>query len=97
VSVCYGGVFATTHSRIAKQPKRVWDTLEKSLTRGSNIEEGHYAKRIWGCLLSKPVSNMIATAIVERNLEVEYKDFTLRGMIVLWWVFINTCNCYLSP
>ncbi len=79
VSICHGGVFA----RIAKQPKRVWDALEKSLTRGDNIVEGHYAERLWGCLLSKPVSNIIATAIVEKNLTVENNDFSLRGMMYL--------------
>jgi hypothetical protein len=83
VSICHGGFFAATQSRIAKQPKRVWDALEKSLTRGDNIEEGHYAERIWGCLFSKPISNETAAAIVERNLTIEYDNFPIRGMMYL--------------
>jgi hypothetical protein len=81
VSICHGGFFAATHARIAKQPKRVWEAMEKSLSRGDNIVEGHFAERIWGCLLSKPISNETAVAIVGKNFNTEYGDFSLRGMI----------------
>jgi hypothetical protein len=81
VSICHGGFFAATHARIAIQPNRVWDAMEKSLSRGDSIEEGHYAERIWGCLLSKPISNETAVAIVDKNLKTEYDNFPIRGMI----------------
>jgi hypothetical protein len=81
VSICHGGFFAATHARIAKQPKRVWEALEKSLSRGDSIVEGHYAERIWGCLLSKPISNETALAIADTNYITEYGNFPIRGMI----------------
>jgi len=67
VSVCYGGVWAATGSQIAEQPKKVWEAIEESLSRGDNIAEGHYAERMWAALLSKPLSNKSATAVWEAN------------------------------
>ena len=55
VQVCYGGVFAASVSNIKRQRQSVWDSLEKNLSRGSNIQEGHYAERSWANLLSTPL------------------------------------------
>jgi hypothetical protein len=33
----------------------IWKAIEKSLSRGNNIQEGHYAERSWGYLLSTPL------------------------------------------
>ena len=65
VSVCFGGTFATTKKQILKKPLWVWEAIERSLSRGSNIVEGHYTERTWGPLLSKPLSNATARRIWE--------------------------------
>jgi len=53
--VCLGGMFSTTYSQI-KQRENVWGKMEMTLSRGDNIEEGHFAERSWAALLSKPLS-----------------------------------------
>jgi len=63
VPVCYGGVFATTKSQINKQPKKSWEAIEKSLSRGNNIHEGHFAERMWAALLSKPLHEESARSL----------------------------------
>lgn len=55
VPVCYGGTFLTTYSQIVLPPSDVWSRLETSLSRGDNIEEGHFAERSWAALLSNPL------------------------------------------
>jgi hypothetical protein len=54
--VCYGGVFATRLLRIFRHPPRLWLEIEKSLSVGDNIEEGHFAERSWAPLLAVPVT-----------------------------------------
>ncbi len=83
VSVCCGAFFAVTNAQIAKQPKIVWKAIEESLSRGDNLVEGHYAERLWACLLSKPLSNETATAIWEKNPSTVFDYWGLRGMIFL--------------
>jgi hypothetical protein len=41
--VCYGGVFAATAANINKRNVTIWENIERSLARGDNIEEGHFA------------------------------------------------------
>lgn len=55
VHVCYGGVFAASVSNIKKTKSSVWNTVENILSRGDNIQEGHYMERSWGMLLSTPL------------------------------------------
>ncbi len=55
VQVCYGGKFAASVENIKKIEPSLWKALENSLTRGDNIQEGHYAERIWAYLLSTPL------------------------------------------
>lgn len=83
VSVCCGAFFAVTNAQIAKQPKTVWKAIEESLSRGDNLVEGHYAERLWSCLLSKPLNNETASAIWEKNPAHEFDYWPLRGMITL--------------
>lgn len=51
--VCYGGVFATKVSNIVKVKMSIWRSAEHALSRGNNIEEGHFMERLWAVLLSK--------------------------------------------
>lgn len=67
VPVCYGGIFMTTKNQIAKKSKAMWKSLEKSLSREDNIEEGHFAERSWSMLLSKPLYPDRRKLLYERN------------------------------
>ena len=54
VPVCYGGSFVAARASIEAVPHAIWVALERSLARGDNIEEGHYAERSWAALLTLP-------------------------------------------
>jgi hypothetical protein len=47
IPVCYGGVFAGKMSNIKRQDPSVWANLERALSRGNNIEEGHFSGTCW--------------------------------------------------
>ena len=51
-SVCYGGVFAVSVNRLREIDQRTWQRLEVSLSRGNNIQEGHFMERTWSALLA---------------------------------------------
>mmetsp|Transcript_29867 Transcript_29867/g.71780 ORF Transcript_29867/g.71780 Transcript_29867/m.71780 type:complete len:412 (+) Transcript_29867:74-1309(+) len=53
--LCYGGNFLFNAKNIRQHPKELWERLEKFLSRGNNIAEGHYAERLWAHLLSPPL------------------------------------------
>ena len=67
--VCYGGIFMTTSEQIKYQTdNHVWDRIEASLTRASNIAEGHFVERLWAALLSKPLTpDQIDTILGQLN------------------------------
>jgi hypothetical protein len=81
VPVCIGGVFAVTSNQINRQPKVAWESIEKSLSRGDNIQEGHFAERIWAALLSKPLDAKSATAIWKRKPQFHCRK---QGASRLW-------------
>ena len=54
--VCYGGVFAARLDRILSKSHRMWLKIEQSLARSDNLEEGHFAERIWAPLLAVPLT-----------------------------------------
>ncbi len=93
VPVCYGGVFAVTASQIARHSKPVWKAIEKSLSRGDNIIEGHYAERIWAPLLSKPFNNETVAAFWDMNLTLRKDPFFYRGLLTpkedRWWYEVH--------
>jgi hypothetical protein len=55
--VCYGGSFAVRIANVRKHPVDFWARLEQSLSRGDNIEEGHFVERTWAALLATPLTN----------------------------------------
>ena len=55
VQVCYGGVFAVTADRLRRVPTHVPHNIMRTLSRGDNIQEGHYAERSWAMLLAQPL------------------------------------------
>ena len=55
VPVCYGGQFAVVKENIERIGRKGFANLRDALRRGDNIEEGHFAERLWAALLtSKP-------------------------------------------
>ena len=51
VPMCYGGMFMVKRSRIEQVPIPILKNITYSLSRGNNIEEGHFAERTWAALL----------------------------------------------
>lgn len=60
--VCYQGNFATTVAQIRNRGS-VWTNIESSLSRGDNIEEGHFAERSWAALLSSYIEDRTIAAL----------------------------------
>ncbi len=50
--VCYEGSFATQKKQFLNQKLKTWRKMERSLSRGNNIIESHYAERMWASILS---------------------------------------------
>jgi len=69
VQVCYGANFAVEASRIKKHKRDFWQRLEQSLSRGDNIEEGHFAERSWAGLLSKPLTDKEQLAVYFKSTQ----------------------------
>ena len=78
ISVCYGGLFASNIARIKKQ-KDAWPIIEKSLSRGDNIEEGHFVERLWAGLLSKPLSPHAIKILEKKTCHCDCRDKELVG------------------
>jgi hypothetical protein len=81
VQVCYGGSFVTTVDAIQKQPLKMWKSLETSLSRADNIEEGHFMERAWAGLLSKPLNQEEVDAIQNYSTNIARKNF-IRGALL---------------
>jgi len=62
--VCYGGTFAATATAVRRTPRSDWIALRDALTRGDNIEEGHFAERLWAVLLSPSPSKSVVSAVL---------------------------------
>lgn len=65
--VCYGGYFGTSRQAIHKKSSKFWHDLEKSLSRGNNIEEGHFMERSWAGILADPVSTQQSLALTKHS------------------------------
>eukprot|EP00966_Prymnesium_polylepis_P201135 4660406-Prymnesium_polylepis.1 len=68
--VCLGGAFAALRSHILRWSLASWRRLSDALARADNLEEGHYAERLWGALLgpalTEPSTDAILCAARER-------------------------------
>ena len=62
--VCFGGAFAATRAQIWARRAETWRRLSDALSRGNNIEEGHYSERLWGLLLAPPLTDDAAAAML---------------------------------
>lgn len=70
--VCYGGNFAIKLSK-AKMLEQDLNAIEFSLLRGDNIEEGHFAERVWAGLFSKPLSYNEQMHLKQANKTIKTK------------------------
>ncbi len=82
VQVCYGGVFAASVRNIKKTDMSIWEAVEKSLSRGNNIQEGHYAERSWGRLLSTPLEPFQIEALKENADGVYLNPSSMHGALL---------------
>jgi hypothetical protein len=87
-NVCYAGSFAATVSQMRKQDGSLWTKLEQSLSRGNNIEEGHYAERAWGSLLSNPILDYQANALRSYSNGIQQRNGGEHGTL---WRCMNEC------
>ena len=56
--------------RIMLAPVDDWNPIVESLSRGDNIEEGHFMERIWASLLSRPMT-------IEEELDILDQDYNI--------------------
>ena len=52
-------------SAVHRMGREPWDKMKQSLTRGDNIEEGHYAERSWLGMLSLPLTGRAEEAVLK--------------------------------
>ncbi len=82
VQVCYGGAFAASVSSIKKRDLAFWKYIEKVLSRGDNIQEGHYVERSWASFISKPLESFQIEAL--RNYTTGLDPGDTRGSLQHW-------------
>ena len=81
VPVCFGGRFMTTlHQIVNNSNVNDWTPMLESLSRGDNIEEGHYMERMWAALLSKPIPLREQHEFLRRKVR-HFKKHTIIGLI----------------
>jgi hypothetical protein len=51
INVCYGGAFLFQKRGVLLQSESAWANLEIGLSRGDNIQEGHFAERSWASII----------------------------------------------
>ncbi|KAG7340740.1 hypothetical protein IV203_024283 [Nitzschia inconspicua] len=79
VPVCYGGVFAASVSNILSQDPSLWQSLTQSLSRGNNIQEGHFAERSWARLLSSSLNHAQIQALSDTADGVYLNEAAMHG------------------
>lgn len=80
--VCYGGIFSASIANIYKRDMKVWKSLTKKLERGDNIQEGHYAERLWATLLSTPLKPYQIKALKNYATGVKENTLSTHGPLV---------------
>ena len=81
VQVCYGGAFAASYSNIERLDASALKMVEKTLSRGNNIQEGHYMERAWGLLLAMPDLKAHQIEFL-RNQSLRLAPFSYTGALV---------------
>ena len=47
-----GGIFMAQKRSLLIQSQSTWSNILKSLSRANNVQEGHYAERLWAAMLT---------------------------------------------
>jgi hypothetical protein len=81
VPVCFGGSFITSHRTIEQSPVKNWTAIVHALSRGDNIEEGHYMERLWAQLLTPPMSKDERRQLLDKTSRF-FPDGAFAGMLV---------------
>ena len=79
--VCYGGNFATTRKSIQRHPTSLWKNIRQSLTRGNNLEEGHFVERSWGGLLANPIKRYQMKALITYSAGITMSTASINGAL----------------
>ena len=80
--VCFGGQFLTSVHRLQLAPVYDWDPILQSLSRGDNIEEGHFMERLWAGLLSPPLPPAEQQRLHSQRVRV-FTQQAYTGLLVL--------------
>ena len=63
-------------------PRALWASLTAALSRADNLEEGHFAERLWAALLSAPLPGSAATQLRRAaDCEIARDRFGLKGTL----------------
>jgi hypothetical protein len=82
IPVCYGGSFMTSMSTIRKVKVSIWEKMLRLLSRGDNIEEGHYMERTWAAILSQPISSCVVEKIIESTRALVRNGPKIGGLLI---------------
>jgi hypothetical protein len=86
---CYGGIFMTTIESIVRAPVKnknnsYWRDVVSSLSRGDNIEEGHYMERMWSALLAPAIPHNEQVQLVQSMERFVYtQGLGYHGLLLL--------------
>ena len=81
IPVCYGGVFATKISQILTYSPAFWSNVEQKLSRGDNIEEGHFMERTWAHMFLQPTLSQHKKIIARSLGNIEREHNGLLGTL----------------
>lgn len=84
VPVCFGGMFAVRAKNIKEQSPTFIRAL-KVLSRGNNLEEGHFMERSWAALLQTPLS--------AENMSTVQRHAQKVGKAQTWNAGVIYANC----
>ena len=81
VHVCYKGNFAVSGGQFSSTPGKVKVArrLERALSRGNSIEEGHFMERLWSAFLHVPLT-MAQAESIDRTNKLLRGDFDTKGL-----------------
>ena len=80
--VCYGGAFAASASNIMMRDISTWKQIEKTLSRETNAQEGHYTERAWAALLATPLQPFQMDALLYKADGVYLNKNSMHGALM---------------
>lgn len=93
MQVCYGGVFSGSFRNIykstdvnkviAEMDTSMWKNVEVSLSRGNNIQEGHFAERSWAPMIQTQLPTWQLEALLEKADGVYMNKSSFHGTLMM--------------